>query len=133
MTGPARAGEQADRNGPADQRGPADPRGPAGPHVYGATVDDQTRCVHYATPADVVAIQFHCCRRFYPCFQCHATAETHPATLWPAADFAQPAILCGVCRTRMSISQYRDVHACPHCAAPFNDGCRLHAHLYFAA
>ncbi|MFO7690001.1 MAG: CHY zinc finger protein [Cryobacterium sp.] len=104
-----------------------------GPHVYGETVDDHTRCVHYATPADVVAIQFHCCRRFYPCYQCHAAAEPHPATAWPESEYGQPAILCGVCRTRFSILRYRAGHACPSCAAPFNDGCRLHARLYFAS
>ena len=35
--------------------------------VLGATVDDQTRCVHYAGPLDIVAIRFHCCGEFYPC------------------------------------------------------------------
>jgi len=104
---------------------------PGGPVVHGPAVDDQTRCVHWAGPTDVVAIQFFCCRRFYPCFDCHAETETHPAERWPVADWSTPAILCGVCRQTLSIERYRAVSACPACAAPFNDGCRLHAHLYF--
>jgi uncharacterized CHY-type Zn-finger protein len=100
--------------------------------VFGQTVDDQTRCVHYRSDVDVIAIQFHCCRRFYPCYRCHAEAETHPASQWPEAEWDHPAILCGVCRTTLSIHLYQSVHACPACSAPFNDGCALHAPLYFA-
>src|SRR5699024_12368499 len=38
------------------------PRGGSGGpavRVLGPTVDDQTRCVHYAGPLDVIAIRFH--------------------------------------------------------------------------
>jgi uncharacterized CHY-type Zn-finger protein len=99
--------------------------------VFGSTVDDQTRCVHYQTPADIVAIKFVCCGRYYPCYQCHAEHAGHPAERWPAGRFAEPAILCGACQTELSIDDYRSVSACPSCASDFNDGCRLHAHLYF--
>ncbi len=99
--------------------------------VFGQTVDDETRCVHYRTPADIVAIKFACCGRFYPCFLCHTAGETHPARQWPASEWSEPAILCGVCRGTVSITDYRQVTRCPHCSAPFNDGCRAHAHLYF--
>jgi uncharacterized CHY-type Zn-finger protein len=99
--------------------------------VFGNTVDDQTRCVHYRTAADIVAIKFVCCGRYYPCFTCHAEDATHPATRWPADRFDQPAILCGVCRAELRIDEYRTVTACPRCGSAFNDGCRLHAHLYF--
>jgi uncharacterized CHY-type Zn-finger protein len=78
--------------------------------VYGNTIDDQTRCVHYGGPTDVVAIKFVCCGRYYPCFQCHVEAETHE---------------------EMTITEYHAVDRCPGCSAQFNDGCRLHAHLYF--
>lgn len=30
------------------------------PVVHGPTVDDQTRCVHYQTDLDVIAIRFAC-------------------------------------------------------------------------
>ncbi|MDH6235746.1 CHY zinc finger protein [Cryobacterium sp. CG_9.6] len=102
------------------------------PHIYGAVVDDQTRCVHYHSPLDVIAIRFACCQRYYPCFQCHGESESHPATLWPESDWDHLAVICGVCDSEMSIRSYRSVTHCPACAARFNDGCRLHAHLYFA-
>ena len=103
----------------------------ARPRVYGATVDANTRCVHYAGPTDIVAIKFRCCERFYPCFQCHADAEAHPATQWAPAEWAERAILCGACGQTLTIEAYRAVSACPACGSAFNDGCRLHAHLYF--
>ena len=99
--------------------------------VYGNTIDDETRCVHYGTVTDVIAIKFFCCRRYYPCHLCHEQSETHAARQWPVADHDQKAILCGVCSTELSINNYLAVHACPSCTAPFNDGCRLHRHLYF--
>ncbi|NEM90957.1 CHY zinc finger protein [Galbitalea soli] len=99
--------------------------------VHGPTVDEQTRCVHYATALDVVAIRFFCCDRYYPCHLCHAESETHAARVWPLARRAEPAILCGVCRSELSIERYLEVDGCPACAAPFNPGCRLHSHLYF--
>lgn len=99
--------------------------------VYGNTIDEQTRCVHYGTATDVIAIKFFCCRRYYPCHLCHEQSEIHTARQWPVADHDQKAILCGVCSTELSINSYLAVHACPSCTAPFNDGCRAHRHLYF--
>jgi uncharacterized CHY-type Zn-finger protein len=101
------------------------------PRVLGPVVDRQTRCIHYRTALDVVAIQFACCREFYPCHLCHAESANHPATPWPSADRQERAILCGVCGDRLSIEEYLRVAGCPACAAPFNPGCRLHSHLYF--
>lgn len=101
------------------------------PRVYGAVVDAATRCAHYAGPTDIVAIKFRCCDRFYPCFQCHAESASHPAEQWPPAEWHEQAILCGACGHTLTIEVYRAVSACPVCASSFNDGCRLHAHLYF--
>ncbi|HEU0182405.1 MAG TPA: CHY zinc finger protein [Agromyces mariniharenae] len=103
----------------------------ARPVVHGATVDDQTRCIHYRTELDVVAIRFACCGRYYPCHACHAESETHPARQWPRDAGGEHAILCGVCRTELTIDAYRATDVCPACGAAFNPGCRLHAHLYF--
>src|ERR1700712_2892414 len=100
--------------------------------VLGRTVDDQTRCVHYSAPNDVIAIKFKCCGSYYPCFQCHRECADHPAEQWPANEWHEKAILCGVCRTDLPIQTYFDVKSCPHCSAEFNEGCRLHRHLYFA-
>jgi uncharacterized CHY-type Zn-finger protein len=101
------------------------------PPVFGSTIDDETRCIHYGTPVDVIAISFFCCRRYYPCHLCHAEAETHAPVRWPEARWNEPAILCGVCRSELSVTDYLAVSACPSCTAEFNEGCRLHSHLYF--
>ena len=103
----------------------------ATPVVHGATVDGQTRCIHYRTELDVVAIRIACCGRYYPYYACHAEAESHPARQWPRDAGGEHAILCGVCRTELTIDAYRATDDCPACGAAFNPGCRLHAHLYF--
>ena len=100
--------------------------------VLGKTVDEQARCVHYSEPTDVVAIKFRCCGSYYPCFECHLECADHQAQQWPANEWDEKAILCGVCKTEQPIRTYLGVHCCPHCGADFNEGCRLHRHLYFA-
>lgn len=99
--------------------------------VYGKTIDGQTRCVHYGTPKDVIAIKFKCCRRYYPCHLCHEESETHDAVQWAIDEREQKAILCGVCSTELTIDTYLLVNSCPACRAQFNEGCRLHSYLYF--
>lgn len=102
------------------------------PQVRGAVVDEETRCIHYSGPLDVIAIEFACCREFYPCHLCHAEAAGHPALLWPASAGGEEAVLCGVCATRLSIDDYAEAEACPACGARFNPGCKLHWNLYFS-
>ncbi|PJJ61458.1 putative CHY-type Zn-finger protein [Compostimonas suwonensis] len=99
--------------------------------MHGPVVDDQTRCVHYHSELDVVAIRFVCCDRYFPCFECHAETADHEARRWPRSSWHERAVLCGVCGEELTIADYRLVDACPSCAAAFNPGCRLHAHLYF--
>ncbi|SDN52807.1 Uncharacterized protein, contains Zn-finger domain of CHY type [Klenkia soli] len=99
--------------------------------VAGRLVDAQSRCEHYATDLDVVAIRFACCEPFYGCHLCHAECADHDAVVWPAEDRSVRAVLCGVCRRTLSIAEYVVADGCPHCAASFNPGCRLHQHLYF--
>lgn len=103
----------------------------ARPPVLGPVVDDETRCIHYRTPLDVVAIRFACCGAYYPCHLCHAETADHPAQQWPLEARGERAVLCGVCGHELTIAEYLVADACPHCAAPFNPGCRLHTHLYF--
>ena len=99
--------------------------------VLGSTVDDQTRCVHYRGPTDVIAIKFSCCGEYYPCHRCHAESAGHPATLWPVDARGERALLCGVCGTELTIDEYFAVTGCPACGAEFNEGCALHRHFYF--
>lgn len=101
------------------------------PIVGGTGVDQQTRCAHWSSEVDVVAIRFCCCGAFYACHTCHQEAADHPAEVWPRDRFDEQAILCGVCGSTLSIADYLTVTACPSCAAPFNPRCALHAHLYF--
>ncbi|QCR18889.1 CHY zinc finger protein [Agrococcus sp. SGAir0287] len=101
------------------------------PPVLGPVIDDETRCVHWSSPLDVVAIRFACCDAFYPCDACHAEAADHPATTWPADARAEVGAMCGVCGHLLTIDAYGLADACPACAAPFNPGCALHWHRYF--
>ena len=104
---------------------------PAAVMVLGETVDDQTRCIHYQGPLYVIAIRFHCCGEFYPCFRCHADATDHALSVWPRDEFDTDALLCGACRTTLTISEYQATDACPACGTAFNPGCSLHYPLYF--
>ncbi len=100
--------------------------------VYGVDVDAQTRCAHYHSDVDVIAIKFPCCSRFYPCHLCHDTVADHAAKRWPVADFDQEAVLCGACGNLLTINTYLSGDStCPHCLAHFNPGCKTHRHLYF--
>lgn len=103
-----------------------------GHRVRGVDVDPETRCVHYDSPRDVVAIRFACCDTFYPCFECHEAVADHDAAVWPAGSEEEPAVLCGVCGRVLTVREYvADDDACPDCGADFNPGCREHYPLYF--
>ncbi|MGN7200347.1 CHY zinc finger protein [Arthrobacter sp. SAFR-044] len=99
--------------------------------IFGETVDDQTRCIHYHTDVDVIAIKFKCCLRYYPCHLCHEEEADHPALTWPRNEWAEPAVLCGVCKSEMSINAYLSTTSCPNCAARLNERCAAHTHFYF--
>lgn len=99
--------------------------------VFGRTVDDETRCVHYHTDKDVIAIKFKCCLRYYPCHLCHDEEADHKTQTWPRSQQAVPAVLCGVCKSEMPIHAYLATTSCPNCGAQFNERCAAHSHLYF--
>jgi uncharacterized CHY-type Zn-finger protein len=100
--------------------------------VRGATIDDETRCEHYDGERDVVAFQFACCGEWYPCRACHDEAVDHATETWGPGDVGEHAVLCGVCRTALTIDTYVACgHTCPYCGASFNPGCREHWTLYF--
>ena len=103
-----------------------------GINVFGKPVDNQTRCVHWHSELDVIAIKFKCCEKYYPCFSCHEEEADHTHQVWPKKEFDQKAILCGVCGTELSIKDYMNSNnTCPNCQAAFNPGCSKHYHLYF--
>lgn len=103
-----------------------------GIRVFGKPVDNQTRCVHWHSELDIIAIKFKCCDKYYPCFSCHEEEADHEHQVWPKAEFDQKAILCGVCGNELSIADYMaSNNTCPHCKSGFNPGCSKHYHLYF--
>ncbi|HEY3637489.1 MAG TPA: CHY zinc finger protein [Rhizomicrobium sp.] len=102
--------------------------------VRGIDLDAQTRCAHYHLPVDIVAIRMRCCDTYYACKDCHDALAGHPLEPWPRSEWSRHAILCGACRTEMSVADYLGCgDACPHCGSAFNPGCRLHHHYYFEA
>ena|ERR1051325_5949225 len=100
--------------------------------VKGKIVDSHTRCVHYHSPLDIIAIKFKCCGEYYPCYQCHEEEADHAPQVWPKNEFATKAVLCGMCYNEMTIEEYLNSnYQCPFCHAPFNPKCEGHYHLYF--
>src|SRR5690349_25049559 len=102
------------------------------PIVKGRTVDEHTRCVHYHSPLDIIAIRFKCCDQYYPCYECHQEVAGHGSEVWKKDEFNVRAILCGICNNEMTIREYLASNdRCPHCHSAFNPNCNKHYHLYF--
>jgi uncharacterized CHY-type Zn-finger protein len=101
--------------------------------VRGLEVDHQTRCAHYHSALDIVAIKMKCCGAFFACKDCHAALAGHPIELWPREEWNHRAILCGACNAQLTIREYLDCKSrCPECGAGFNPACRNHYQFYFA-
>jgi uncharacterized CHY-type Zn-finger protein len=102
------------------------------PEVHGVEADAQTRCAHYRSPVDIIAVKFKCCGRYYSCIRCHAELAGHATQRWTAAEGEEPAVLCGACGAELTIREYTQCHAvCPRCGAGFNPLCAGHWPLYF--
>jgi uncharacterized CHY-type Zn-finger protein len=100
--------------------------------VKGKLIDDQTRCEHYHSPLDIIAIKFKCCGEYYPCYQCHEETADHKPLVWPKKEWNNKAVLCGICKIELTINEYfNSNHKCPNCNSAFNPVCSNHYHLYF--
>lgn len=105
-----------------------------GCEVFGIDVDGETRCAHWHSPLDIIAIKFKCCGRWFPCFDCHAEIADHSPSVWPREEFGESAVLCGSCGHQLTINEYlKSNNTCPECNSAFNPGCAKHYHLYFEA
>jgi uncharacterized CHY-type Zn-finger protein len=103
------------------------------PNVSGIDLDPQTRCAHYKTPLDIIAIKMKCCGIYYACKDCHDAMAGHAIKVWPRSEWDQHAVLCGACGVELTIEQYLAcLNECPACKTRFNPGCRNHYHFYFA-
>ncbi|EGA88880.1 Zinc finger domain containing protein [Planococcus donghaensis MPA1U2] len=100
--------------------------------VKGINVDAETRCIHYHSPIDRIAIKFFCCQEYFPCFECHEARGCGEPRVWPTDRFDEKAILCGTCGHELTVTEYLTCSStCPSCSSSFNPGCSLHKHLYF--
>jgi uncharacterized CHY-type Zn-finger protein len=103
-----------------------------GEKVVGTNVDAETRCAHYHSPLDIIAIKFKCCGDWFPCFECHRENTVHPPEVWRIGERDVPAVLCGACGHQLTVNGYFNCDsACPECRSAFNPGCKGHYHLYF--
>lgn len=101
--------------------------------VKGKVIDNQTRCSHYHTSLDIIAIKFKCCDTYYPCYSCHKEATNHESITWPLNERDRKAILCGVCGHELTIEEYMaSSNTCTSCQSLFNPNCKKHYDLYFA-
>lgn len=102
------------------------------PVVHGLKLDPETRCLHWHSARDVVAIKMKCCGQYYACKDCHDALADHPIARWPEREWDEKAILCGICCAEITIRCYLACEdSCASCGASFNPGCRLHRHYYF--
>ena len=102
------------------------------PLVRGLDLDPQTRCAHWHSERDIIAIRMRCCGTYFACRECHDALAGHDVQVWPRAEWNQPTVLCGACGHELTVHEYLACDSrCPDCAAAFNPGCKTHHHLYF--
>lgn len=103
------------------------------PPVSGIELDQNTRCAHYHSDLDIIAIRLRCCGTYYACKECHDALADHDVRPWPLEEYSTRAVLCGACGTELTISEYLGCgNRCPACGAAFNPRCSAHYHFYFA-
>jgi uncharacterized CHY-type Zn-finger protein len=100
--------------------------------VHGIDLDVETRCRHYHSALDIIAIKMKCCSEYYACKDCHIALARHEIRVWPRSEWDEAAVLCGRCGAELTIAEYLGCsNMCPRCGANFNPGCRKHYQFYF--
>jgi uncharacterized CHY-type Zn-finger protein len=95
-------------------------------------VDAQTRCAHWRSAVDIVAIKMRCCGVYWACKDCHEELAGHAISVWGREERDALAVLCGACKAQLTIREYLHCDSrCPACGAAFNPACRNHHHFYF--
>lgn len=103
------------------------------PRVFGVDLDGQTRCAHFHTELDIIAIKLKCCGEYFGCKDCHEALAEHALEQWQKHQYDTLAVLCGECDTELTIEAYLHCRSrCPACGARFNPQCINHHHFYFS-
>jgi Uncharacterized conserved protein len=66
--------------------------------VYGPTVDDETRCIHYRTSTDIIAIRFGAAVATTRATSAMRSRKDHEARQWPVAERETKASCAGCAR-----------------------------------
>jgi len=96
--------------------------------IYGKLVNDDSRCVYYHSPLDVIANKCGRCKKFYSCFKCHDELEDHKFE--PVESSEAETVMCGICGKTFSYKEYCGLIECPSCKSPFNPMCAVHRNFY---
>lgn len=101
--------------------------------VLGQVIDNHTRCIHYHSQLDIIAIKFSCCQDYYPCYQCHLESTNHEIVRWKQHQLTKElVIVCGGCWKELTFLEYTsNDNKCMYCRASFNPKCQLHYDIYF--
>ena len=100
--------------------------------IHGLLVDKESRCQHYHSPLDIVALKCYDCQKYYACYQCHDHIEDHRFRAYPCHIRQDKVVICGVCLHEMTIENYQKSVSCSHCHSRFNPACSKHYDIYFA-
>lgn len=102
--------------------------------LFGQLLDKNTRCLHYHSEIDIIAIKFKCCGYYFSCFKCHDLFRNysinHPVEKFSKLDYGK-VVLCGNCYSELTFDDYSKNHRCTICNSQFNPKCSLHYGLYF--
>ncbi|KAK6205296.1 uncharacterized protein RJT21DRAFT_14676 [Scheffersomyces amazonensis] len=113
--------------------------------LRGQLVDKHTRCQHYHSKLDIIAIKYKCCREYYPCFKCHQELAEHKSEIFNKFELysssPEKVILCGNCYSELTFKEYSgtktvesdscEIQHCIQCKSLFNPKCSLHYDIYF--
>ncbi|WP_438835700.1 CHY zinc finger protein [Streptococcus pluranimalium] len=57
----------------------------------GIVIDDNSRCQHYHSSQNIVALKYADCHSYYACYKCHGAMESHSFKA-TSADEVKPVI-----------------------------------------